>query len=144
MTLHRCDRHHPLMGRPQLILGFLGGDRARFQQQYAGDYLQAVGDTMSHLAEKGLLLFEQFLGMLQQPLLLLLDFAPLGNVANCEEHHFTAKALVANGEGIKLDGSLAEAGKVLLELETLDRRMLGDHRFQQLTQPRNVPLAIES
>ena len=104
--------------------------------------LQAVGDAVLHLTEQGLLLLEQFLGVLQQPLLFLLGDAPLGDVLDRQQHHPAGRALVPNRKGIELEGALSQPGKFPLELETLHRHVLGDHGFEELAQAGNVPLAV--
>ena len=79
--------------------------------------------------------------MLQQPLLLLLCCASLGDVLDCKEDHSALAAVVANGECVELDSALADMREGLLELEAFDRHMLGNHAREQLTQARYVPFA---
>lgn len=68
------------MCRTQLVLGFFGGYRARFQQQDASDNLQAVCNAVPHLAQQGSLLLKQLLCMLQKLLLLLFSDPAFGDV----------------------------------------------------------------
>ncbi len=96
---------------------------------------------MPHLAEQGLLLLEQFFGVLEQPLLLHLGNAAFSNVLDREQDHPAGDAFVANGKGVELDRAPAVTGEVRLELEALEPRVLRGHGHEQLAQSGNVPLA---
>ena len=53
--------------------------------------------------------------MFEQPLLLLLRLAPLGDVFDSQEDQAAAAPLVADGQGIQLDRALAAMGQVALD-----------------------------
>src|SRR6185437_7260792 len=96
--------------------------------------------AVAHLAQQGLLLLQQLLGMFEQPLFLLISDSTLGNVLDGEEDHSACPGLVANGQGVELNCPLAQMREVLLEFEALDRRMPRNDARQQLAQARYVPL----
>src|SRR5689334_23301561 len=80
--------------------------------------------------------------MLEEPLLLLLRFAALGDVLDCQKNHAAVATVVADGESVKVDRALAQLREGLFKLEALDGGMLRNDARQQLPQARYVPLTI--
>ena len=103
MALYGGDRHHSLVRRAQLGFSFLGRHRTRLQEQDAGDDLQAVGDPVLHFAQQRLLLLQQLFGVLQQPLLLLLDHSAFSNVLDRQQDHAAPAGFVPNRKRVELD-----------------------------------------
>src|SRR6185503_19124162 len=113
---------------------------ARLQQKDAGDDLQAVRNPMAHLAQQRALLLEDLLGMFEQVLLLLLRYAPVGDVLDRQQNHPAVAAFVADREGVELDRAPAPVAEILLELESFKAGSLRNHGREQLAQARDVPL----
>jgi hypothetical protein len=62
MLLNRGDRHDAAVRILQMLAGFLGRHRARFQHQDTGDDLQTVDNAVLHLRQQHFLLFQKVFG----------------------------------------------------------------------------------
>ena len=142
MALHGRDRHHPLVRVAKLVASLLRRHRPGLQQEDAGDDLEAVGDSMLHLAQQGLVLGEQLLGMLEQGLLLALDQPAFGDVLEGEQERRAGAVLIAHQPGAEQHRSAAQLRAILLELEPVHRRVIAKHGLELPAKRRDVPLAL--
>ena len=142
VRLHRGHRHHPFVRVAQVLATFVGGDDPGLKQQDRGDDLQAVGDPVLHFLEQDALLAQQLLGLLQQFRLGALADAAGGDVGEGQQDRPVGAGLVEQHAGVEQHGASAQAGKVVLDLEVVHRRMLGKDRLQQDPQCRDIPLTV--
>ena len=117
MPLHGGNRQHALMRIFQLQPGLLRLDRARLDEQDAGDDLQAVGDPVLDLLQQHVLFPHQ---LLEPPL----DRAPVGNVLEGKQDGGMGALLVENLARVEQHGAPPDRGKLAIDFVAFDCRLV--------------------
>jgi hypothetical protein len=66
----------------------------------------------------------------------------VGDVLEHEQHAVGVVARLGNFAGVQIEHAPAETGKIVLDLEALDRLVFRKHLFHQMAQRRHVPLML--